>query len=221
MSIDLNNINIPSFETDHKIDDIKFLTEKIDDNDLVVKDDVTGTNLYYKTTKFEADKEYFTFIKNVKRMVRNSNEYRTWVDYVKISMGYNKCFLSDESLGEVTLELHHHPISLENVIRIIVDTKLTTRQKFTSFEIAEEIIKLHYEFKIGFVILVTTLHEKFHNGFLPIGLDVVKGDWKSLLNDTIYYIDEDIKTVIDNYARIKTTDKIWLAYHKNQISSPQ
>ncbi len=147
-------------------------------------------------------KEERKFLQCVKSMVRTSYEYKEWVKFVKFNVGLDTCSFTGEHSGEVTIELHHHPISMGNIIKIIYDamsnnTNITVIQ---STEIVKSVLDLHKQNKIGYVLLVTTLHEKFHNGFLQIPMEYVNGNWNTLLSD--YDVNDDIMEVVNKYTSI-------------------
>lgn len=156
----------------------------------------------YKETFYNEPKEIKKFINSCKRMVRNSYEYSEWLHYIKFNMGLDKCVLTYESSNEVTVEIHHHPISIENIIRIVFEKHMSNINidTISTIEIVSEVINLHKMYNVGFVPLVTTLHEKFHNGFLEIPMEVVNGNWNYILNN--YEIPSDIMKTIEKYRAI-------------------
>lgn len=142
------------------------------------------------------------FLQSVKAMVRTSYEYKEWVKFVKFNVGLDKCSFTGERSGEVTVELHHHPISIANIIKTIYD-EMTNNINLTvisSTDLAKKVIDLHKHNNVGYVLLVTTLHEKFHNGFLHIPMEYVNGNWEYLLNN--YDVNEEIMEVINKYTAI-------------------
>ena len=56
--------------------------------------------------------------------------------------------------------------------------------------IAKEIIELHFQNKIGYVTLLKSMHEKFHNGRLDIPVSLVKGDYRHFMNNYSRFLDE-------------------------------
>jgi len=152
---------------------------------------------------FVNEKDFNSFIRCTKSVVRTSYEYRFWTRYIKDTMRYNTCQFTQESSEELTLDIHHHPISLENIVRIVTEDKLLkTNEGVSSVTIATEVLKLHYANKVGFVVLVKSLHEKFHNGFLQIPISMCHGNWQYILQE--YFVPDNIKEIVEKYCQITT-----------------
>ena len=135
-------------------------------------------------TGFNDDKEYKRFIKNVERLVRGSIEYKEWVSFGKFTLGYDYCLFSLENDQETDdIEIHHHPFTLYDIVDLVAAKKIMNGEKFCTLNVAEEVLKLHYELKIGFVPLSGTLHKKYHNGFLAIPREFILGDYQYLLKN--------------------------------------
>ena len=83
----------------------------------------------------------------------------------------------------------------------LVNKFIETEEEFCTFDIAHEAIKLHFQNKIGYVTLIKTMHEKFHNGKLGIPMNLIKGDYRYFINTFKKYIDEtDMETIEDRLA---------------------
>lgn len=169
-------------------------------------------SLPLEISNFDSDKDHFKFIKNVEKLIRSSIEYRDWVNYVTDSLGHRECVLTKESMSECSLDVHHHPINLFNICYGVIDKYVNSAKKFTTFEIAEEVIRLHFQNKVGYMILLSDIHEKFHNGFQSLPIEFVHGDYKYLLDN--YNYDEVELAKISEYCKV-TTDKIKLSWSKD------
>lgn len=161
-------------------------------------------NLELETYEFDDHKHYKKFVNVTKSIIRKTVEYNTWVNYIKYSLGYNYCSFTREVSSEVTIDLHHHPISLENIVRMVIDKMLITEGKVTTLDVAKHVLKLHYDNNVGYILLARTIHEKFHNGFLKIPIEFVHGNWTYLLEN--YPVDEEIRETIDKYVSVKLED---------------
>jgi len=166
----------------------------------IFKIDSSSYNLPMKIDIFESVQKYKYFIKNVEKMVRGSQEYRNWISYLKNELSVDQCMLTHESMSEVSIEIHHHPISLRNICCIVTDTMMQNKEKFTSFDIAQIVLGLHFANKVGYIPLVKTLHEKFHNGYLKIPISLVQGEWEYITSNFI--VSPEISIVIKKYAEI-------------------
>jgi len=153
---------------------------------------------------FDDDKEYIKFIKNVERLIRSAAEYREWCRYIKDVLDHSICAITEERSAEVTIEIHHHPINLFTICKGVTTSYINKEKPFCTYDIALEVMELHYKNHIGYTPLISTLHEKFHNGFLKIPMELVHGDWFHVLN---HYPLEDVDVeMISAMANIKMVD---------------
>jgi len=199
---DINNLGINGIEEDflNNVNDnlVNIQSVKTEDN-LELQEKSYPYTLSLKIYEFEKEKDMFAFINNVKKLVRGSYEYKLWTNYIKDTLNYNKCILSNETGQELTIEIHHHPVSLQSIIMAILNTYTLENKSFCTFDIAMEVMKLHYQMNVGVIPLISSLHEKFHNGYLDLPIDLVIGNWKYLL-DTYKFTDEQLE-VIDRYKQ--------------------
>lgn len=140
-------------------------------------------SLSLRRKEFTDIKEQKRFVKNVEAIVRKSTEYREWVDYVKQVLGYFSCEVTGELGSQVTVEIHHHPISLFDITNAVVYKYILEEKEFCTFDIAQEVIQLHFCGHIGFVPLVKTMHEKVHNGYLSLPMEIIHGKWTYMLEN--------------------------------------
>ena len=183
-----------------------------------VKSNVENLELYsdafpfrlaLRIKNFENEGDYKKFIKNCELLVRRCNEYRLWKSYMIDVLQLNSCMITHETRDEVSVEVHHHVPSLFTLIKALVNKKIELEKEFCSFDIAEEAIELHFKNKIGYVNLIKSMHEKFHNGYLTIPINYVKGDYKWFIKEYIKYLDDlDIDT-INNRLAINETNCTW------------
>jgi hypothetical protein len=148
---------------------------------------------------FETEKEKDMFIKNCVRLARQTPEYKDWVRYVKDMLGYKTCLITGETSDEVTVEIHHHPLTIFDITNIIVSTYIKNNMKFTSMNVVNDVMTLHYNNKIGFIPLCTTWHEKYHNGFAVIPPKFITGEWNYLLTTPGY---EVIPELVDKCSEL-------------------
>jgi hypothetical protein len=147
--------------------------------DIFIESDIYGEE-YFITEEFLTDKDEYRFLRDVERMVRTSPEYKRWIRFVHGALGTNYiCYLTGISSEECNIELHHHPISLFNYIKIAI----SNMEDYTTYSVAEKVMSWHFQNKIGFVPLSKTSHEMYHNKFLRIPIEIVEGDYESLLSE--------------------------------------
>lgn len=158
---------------------------------------------------FENEKELFKFTKNCEKIIRLCSEYKEWREYLINILKNNYCFITHEINEEIQIEIHHHPISLFSVVKTIINKKLDINESFCTFDICSDVIKIHFLNKIGYIPLITSMHQKFHSGYLKIPINLVKGDYKLFLNEFNKYIDDCDKEVINERIAINYSDIKW------------
>ena len=167
-----------------------------------------GDNAEYKLplrrAGFDQEKDFTYFIKNVERLVRNSTEYREWKKYVKDVLGYCNCAFTSEKSSEVTIEIHHHPVTLFTLVKTVTVFSINKEKEFCSFDIAQQCIELHFSNRVGYIPLASTIHEKYHAGFLRIPIELVHGDWRYIVDN--YPVDDLDIQLIGEQAAVKLED---------------
>jgi hypothetical protein len=166
-------------------------------------------SLALRISNFENEAEYKKFVNNCKNMIRKSIEYKLWRKYIVDILGVDKCMITQEHMSQVTIDVHHHLPSMDTVVRAIVNEKLNETKNFCTFDICTEVIELHFKNKIGYVALIESMHEKFHNGFLSIPIEVVRGDYNYFINTYSKHLDEaDIEEIQARMA-VKHSNTTW------------
>ncbi len=125
------------------------------------------------------------FIKNTESIIRQSKEYNDYLSLIKTN--YNILnfdnVLSHINSSDASIEIHHYPLTLYEIIDIIVTHHINKKENFTSFSIAKEVMGLHFKQEIGFVPLTKTNHELAHTDGLFISYKQVFGKWRKFCMD--------------------------------------
>jgi len=166
-----------------------------DDNGLILE--LGNFHLPYKRANFSDNKLFVSFIKKCEHIVRCSPEYKDWVSYVKDTLGHKVCVFTEETSDELTIEIHHHPFTLFDITSIVLTTLMTQGQEFTSLDVSDKVLQLHYSDCIGYVPIVTSLHEKYHNGFLTIPPKFINGTWDYMLLNDSYFLDDEMRDKVN------------------------
>lgn len=162
-----------------------------------------------KICSFENEKESFKFTKNCEKLIRMCPEYKEWRDYLVNVLKNNFCFVTHEINDEVSLDIHHHPISLFSITKTIINKKLDNGDSFSSFDIASEVMKIHFCNQLGYIPLVKTIHEKFHAGYLKIPIGLIKGNYRSFIDEYSKYIDDSDMEVINERIAVTYSNIKW------------
>lgn len=162
-----------------------------------------------RITNFENEAHFAKFVKNCELLVRRSNEYSSWRNYIIEILGLNTCHITDEHISEVTVEVHHHIPSLFSVVAGVINRKMNSQETFCSFEVAMDVIQLHFENRIGYTILIKSMHEKFHNGCLEIPINLIHGDYNYFIHNYGGYLENDELEKINQRLRVTDTTVSW------------
>ncbi len=184
----------------------------------MIDSNVEGLELYsdqypfrlaLRIRNFESEGDYVKFIRNCERHVRNSIEYRLWKGYIVDVLGISSCMLTEERMDQCTIEVHHHIPSLYVLVKALINKKIAEEIQFSTFDISLEAIEIHFQNKVGYVTLLKSMHEKFHNGYLGIPYDLVRGDFKGFLDDYSKYVDDDDLDTINQRLSITSSSCNW------------
>lgn len=166
-------------------------------------------NLSLRIKTFESEAEYNKFIKNCEKLIRGCSEYKLWRNYIIDVLQVQSCAITEERMDQVGLDIHHHPVSLFTIVKSIINEKLENEESFCSFDICTKVIELHFMNFIGFCSLISSLHEKFHNGFLNIPRSLIKGNYTAYLEQYSKYLDEDDLDTINAKLSITESNCNW------------
>jgi hypothetical protein len=161
---------------------------------------------------FENQKDFEKFSKKCERLIRVSPEYSEWTQYLREVLGFYSCNITGESNFQTTVEIHHHPFTLYDVVKCVIKEYLNGHKSFCSFDICRDVIELHYENIIGYIPLISSLHEKYHNGFLLIPMELVHGDYKIFYERYHSYFDDDDIADIQSKLSIGFENCGWKQY---------
>ncbi|MCK5018459.1 MAG: hypothetical protein KAS32_15475 [Candidatus Peribacteraceae bacterium] len=149
------------------------------------------------------EKEMKKFVKACETLIRRSPEYKIWTEYVREILGYVTCALTKEQHVQTTCDIHHHPISLYTITKAVITQKIANSTNFCSADIVTEVLEIHYDLRVGFVSILSSLHEKFHRGYLQLPIELVHGDYMNFVHRFGPYLGEDELEVINSRTAIK------------------
>lgn len=183
-----------------------------------IKSNVSGLELYsdihpfrlsLRIRNFENEISYKKFIHNCEILIRRCNEYKLWRNYIVDILQINSCMITHESIDQVTIDVHHHIPSLFTLVSALVNKKIEKEEDFCSFDIAQEAIELHFKNKVGYLTLLKSMHEKFHNGYLTIPISFIKGDYNYFIEKYSRYLDEADLDTIQARLAVSETNCSW------------
>lgn len=170
------------------------LDSNIEDNEL--KSDEIPYTLPLRIEAIEDEKELSRFIKSCEYLVRRSPEYKIWTTYLRDVLGYVTCDLTNESHSQCICDIHHHPISLYTITKGVISQYIASSKKFCSADIVIKVLELHFQNRVSVISLIQSMHQKFHNGFLNLPMDLVHGDYKYFMEHYASYLeDSELETI--------------------------
>jgi len=176
----------------------------------------------------ESKEKYF---KSIEKIIRYSTEYRNYIWTLKTEFDLTSCkILKNININEndISLEFHHYPFTLYDIVNIVYNDLLSKCMSSEGYYedydknigytrnpyyIANIIMKLHYENKIGLVPLTKTVHELVHKGdlFIPLTSEFVFGSYKNFMKEYNY----DINNYEEKISNLIKLTSLYLDSDKN------
>ncbi len=166
-------------------------------------------SLTLRMTNFETPSDMLKFVRNCEKLIRQSYEYKLWREYIIDVLKENFCPITLETNEEVSIEIHHHVPSLFSLVKSVVNKYIYENKEFCSFDICLDVISLHYQNKIGYIPLATTIHQKVSNNCLQIPIKLIKGNYKQFIDEYSKYFDDDDNNIINERLKYNVDIKSW------------
>ena len=156
------------------------------------------------TPVFKNKKSRYKYCTEVKSLVRKTPEYREWVSFLKNNLGMYGCDVfrnldnSPESRKHYTVELHHTPFTLMEIVDTVVSKREYYGESLDIYDVAEEILCLHFDGKVGLINLTKTAHELAEKGriFIPLQRIYHQG-YIEFVNDYEEFMTPQLKNKIE------------------------
>ena len=160
-------------------------------------------------------------INYIERQIRNSYEYRAYVQYLKNELDLTQCALLpniDTKEINVSLEFHHFPLTLFDITETVAKSmlKYAAGKPVSTMDIAETVVGEHYRNTIGLVPLTATLHEMVHNNAIVIPMNKVNGEYREFIREYGLFLGEDKLEKI-NVIEVYNNREDALAYNKEKL----
>jgi len=175
-------------------------------------------SLSLRIENFPSEAEYKKFVRNCEMLIRRSTEYKLWRKYIVDVLQINECMITHEQISDVTIDVHHHIPSLFTLTTALVNKHIEEDTEFCTFDICTEVIELHFMNRIGYVTLLKSMHEKFHNGKLDIPISFVKGDYNYFVKHYSRYLDEIDLDEIQARLAINESNCSWSRDNYQQVA---
>lgn len=147
-------------------------------------------------TSVSTDNEKNRLIKRIERIVRSSGEYRDYITFLRQNIGMDACAffnnVTKQTNRKIKIEVHHVPLTLYDIVKIVLEKYIQTGEQLDDLLIAEEVTKIHYNNQVGLIPLSKTLHEVVHNSEkLTIPMYMIFGNYTKFLREYEEYWKDD------------------------------
>ena len=163
-------------------------------------------------------KDFNKYIKDVKNEIRGSFEYRELIKYLRNFGGMDRSGLnqniSNTDSNKVKIEIHHTPLTLEDIVKIVYEKRLFYHENLSVEMVAKEVMECHYKGIIGLYPLSATEHELVHNGYLYIPPSMVFGRYDLFIQLYKPFIDEDDLETLES---IEDHEKVFNSAEQNKL----
>ena len=103
------------------------------------------------------DKDFRKYIMDIKRTVRNSLEYRQYVQFLRNYMNMNECSffenVSNADNTKIKIEIHHSPYTLEDIVMTVFNKRVFYGEDIDVEDVAKEVMYIHYFLMVGLIPL--------------------------------------------------------------------
>jgi hypothetical protein len=156
------------------------------------------------------DKDKIKLIKSIEFIVRRSMEYKHYIQFLREEVDMRICSffnnINNKDNKKISIEIHHEPFTLFDLVQIVLEKFIINEIEINPLLIAEEVMKIHYQGRVGLIPLSITVHQLIHNGKLFIPLQNVYGNFISFLEEYDNYINQDLKNILE--AKLKMSREI-------------
>lgn len=195
------------FDIDDKIDQFFIDSDKIKTEKSIITYDESENKLYSNSSeyvlRFERDniedsKQLNKFIKKCESMIRTCPEYSDWTDYIRNVLEMTECQITGELHHQTKSDVHHHPYCLYSIVKAVIMKRIAMEAPFSSIDVCKEVMDMHYKMRAPFIVLMKSIHEKFHNGFINLPMELVQGDYQYFIKHYTQFLDEeDLNPILD------------------------
>jgi len=172
-------------------------TTNTDDGNTQLRTDNNVFGISFLKDNFLDEKEKVRYIKKIESMVRSSQEYREFVSYIREELQFNHCSLLNTLTSDnVSVELHHHPFNLFDIVETEINKHIVKGDLFNTFIISANVMNTHYKNYIGLIPLSKTMHELVHSADssrITLPKKLVIGNFGQYYNENNLYMEDSTK----------------------------
>lgn len=144
---------------------------------------------------FRSNKDRAKYIKHIESVVRRSFEYKEYIKMLKHEMGMNKCAvlpnIENGNGKKYSIEVHHEPFTLFDIVNIVISRRENENETIGVYEVADEVLELHYSGLVGLISLSVTVHELVGINQVFIPMQWIYQDYHKFYEMYADYVDEN------------------------------
>lgn len=178
-------------------------------NTYVLKEnEFNAIKLYNDKDTFIDDKDLISVIKSIEKIIRQSNEYKSFITYIRDTFHMSNCkILSGIDTNSAKIEIHHNIFTLFDYCKIIINYCNQNNIKWNSFIIADMVLELHYRNLVNLIPLSTTMHQYTHSNKLYYEPTQCLGNLSKFIEEYSEYLDEQqlekLNEINGNYINVE------------------
>ena len=146
---------------------------------------------------FKSPRDREKYVLSVEALIRKSGEYKQYIKFLKEKMDWNRCAILKNAKcingKRYSIEIHHEPFTLFDIVDTVLNKFDIDGIPYNMFALAEEVMALHYDGKVGLISLTKTQHELLHNGKIFIPLQYIYHDYGEYFKEYEPYMGEEVK----------------------------
>lgn len=155
--------------------------------------------------KINSEKDKVKTVKMIERVIRSSMEYRDYIKYLKEYIDMTHCSffknVGADNYSKISVEIHHSPFTLYDITMTVLLKHEDEYGEINLLDIAEEVMKLHYQCRVGLLPLSKTVHDLVHFGEIFIPVTQVRGNWLSFYKEYEAHMPIDMKDKIKKIVK--------------------
>ena len=131
-------------------------------------------NLERPTLMLTTDTDRVKYIKYIEKLIRTSYEYKEYISYLTevCEMDFCSFFnnISKDLIKKMKIEIHHEPFTLYDIVNIVLRRFMKNEEDINEYDLANEVLSLHFKGMVGLIPLSITVHQLVHAGkvFIPL-----------------------------------------------------
>lgn len=140
------------------------------------------------------------FVTKVEKLVRNSDEYKDYIRYLKTHFDMSHCEVLPNIINgngkKYSIEIHHEPFQLSWITDTVIRKRQDLDESLNPYLIADEIVDLHYKGWVGLIPLSITVHELVHSDRIAIPLQYIYQRYDRFATEYDMWISDYVKDII-------------------------